>query len=185
MANKLNTEQELFVNALNNNVLVSASAGSGKTTTMIEKLKKLIIVDKVPVENLLVVTFTEAAASEMKQKLYLKLQSEIATLNLSEPELNYFYEQLFQISTADIGTLHSVCRKIVSKYFYEVNVEPNFAILTNEEYLNLFNQALEKTFQTYIENADEQFYVLYESFNDKRSNLKLKNIITTIYNFLS
>ena len=185
MANKLNTEQELFVNALNNNVLVSASAGSGKTTTMIEKLKKLIIVDKVPVENLLVVTFTEAAASDLKQKLYLKLQSEIATLNLSEPELNYFYEQLFQISTADIGTLHSVCRKIVSKYFYEVNVEPNFAILTNEEYLNLFNQALEKTFQTYIENADEQFYVLYESFNDKRSNLKLKNIITTIYNFLS
>ncbi len=185
MATKLNDEQKLFVKALNNNVLVSASAGSGKTTTMIEKLKKLIIEDKVPVEKLLVVTFTEAAASEMKQKLYLKLQAEIANLDLSEQETNYFYEQLFQIATADIGTLHSVCRKIVSKYFYEVNVEPSFAILTNEEYLNLFNQAIEKTFANYIESSDEEFYVLYESFNDKRSNLKLKNIVTTIYNFLS
>ena len=123
MATKLNAEQQLFVNTVTSNVLVSASAGSGKTTTMIEKLKKLIISDKVPVENLLVVTFTEAAASEMKQKLYLKLQAEIASLDLTESELNYFCEQLFQIATADIGTLHSVCRKIVSKYFYEVNID--------------------------------------------------------------
>ena len=185
MATKLNAEQQLFVNTVSSNVLVSASAGSGKTTTMIEKLKKLIISDKVPVENLLVVTFTEAAASEMKQKLYLKLQAEIANLDLTEAELNYFYEQLFQISTADIGTLHSVCRKIVSKYFYEVNIEPSFSILTNEEYLNLFNEAIEKTFSEYIEKADEEFYLIYESFNDKRNNLKLKNIITSIYNFLS
>ena len=185
MATNLNKEQKLFVEEINNNILVSASAGSGKTTTMIEKLKKLILFNKVPVENLLVVTFTEAAASEMKQKLYVKLAEEIAAMDLPESEINYFYEQLFNISTADIGTLHSVCRKIISKYFYEINLEPNFGILTNEEYLNLFNQALEKVFENYIAEADEQFYLLFESFNDKRSNQKLKNIITSVYNFLS
>ena len=79
MKNGLNDEQNLFVETTNNNILVSASAGSGKTTTMIEKLKKLILEDKVPVENLLVVTFTEAAASEMKQKLYTKLAKEISS----------------------------------------------------------------------------------------------------------
>ena len=185
MANGLNDEQNLFVNTINNNILVSASAGSGKTTTMIEKLKNLILENKVPVENLLVVTFTEAAASEMKQKLYTKLAKEISSRNLPDDELNYFYEQLFQISTADIGTLHSVCRKIVSKYFHEINIEPNFGILTNEEFLNLFNQSLDRVFEKYINDADEDFYLLYESFNDKRSDLKLRTIITTIYNYLS
>lgn len=185
MKNGLNDEQNLFVETTNNNILVSASAGSGKTTTMIEKLKKLILEDKVPVENLLVVTFTEAAASEMKQKLYTKLAKEISSRNLPEEELNYYYEQLFQISTADIGTVHSVCRKIVSKYFHEINIEPNFGILTNEEFLNLFNQSLDRVFERYIHNNDEEFYLLYESFNDKRSDLKLRTIITTIYNYLS
>ena len=185
MANKLNAEQQQFVSTLNTDVLVSASAGSGKTTTMIEKLKSLIINDLVPVNNLLVVTFTEAAASEMKQKLYVGLAQAIANSNFDEEKLNYFYEQLFLISSADIGTLHSVCKKIVSKYFYEVNIEPNFGILTNEEYLNLFNQAMEKTFNNYIESADEEFYEVYESFSDKRNTTKLKNIITSIYNFLS
>ncbi len=181
---QLNKKQELFVNTVGHNVLVSASAGSGKTTTMIEKLKKLILQDLVPVENLLVVTFTEAAASEMKQKLYFKLQEEIADSNYDEDKLTYFYEQLFKISTADIGTLHSVCKKIVSKYFYEVNIEPAFSILSNEERDNLFNQALNRVLQTYVENNDEDYYELYECFNDKRNNAKIKTIITKLFNFL-
>lgn len=185
MFSNLNNEQKIFVNTKDKDVLVSASAGSGKTTTMIEKLKDLILNNLVPVENLLVVTFTEAAASEMKQKLYNELSKEISNQNFDEEKLTYFYEQLFQIANADIGTLHSVCKKIVSKYFYEVNVEPNFGILSNEEYLNLFNQALEKTFASYVETADEEFYEVYESFNDKRSDDKLKDIITKLYNFLS
>lgn len=122
MANKLNAEQQQFVSTLNTDVLVSASAGSGKTTTMIEKLKSLIINDLVPVKNLLVVTFTEAAASEMKQKLYVELAQAIANSNFNEEKLNYFYEQLFLISSADIGTLHSVCKKIVSKYFMKLTL---------------------------------------------------------------
>lgn len=181
----LNKKQELFVNTVGHNVLVSASAGSGKTTTMIEKLKKLILEDFVPVENLLVVTFTESAASEMKQKLYFKLQNEIAGLNLDEKTMEYFYEQLFKISTADIGTLHSVCKKIVSKYFYEVNIEPAFSILANEEHETLFNQALNKVLQNYVEAGDEEYYELYECFNDKRNNTKIKSIVTRLFNFLS
>ena len=74
----LSDEQKQFVEALDHDVLVSASAGSGKTTTMIAKLIYLIVDKKVPVDRLLVVTYTEAAASEMKQKLYLKLQERIS-----------------------------------------------------------------------------------------------------------
>lgn len=185
----LNDEQLLFVNTFDHDVLVSAAAGSGKTTTMIEKLKKIILQKRVPVENLLVVTFTEAAASEMKQKLYFKLQDELKNEKseygpFSDNDLEYFYEQLFKLATADIGTLHSVCKKIVSKYFYEVNIEPSFAILNNEEVNNLFNQALNKVLQTCVEAGDEEYYELYECFNDKRNNSKIKDIITRIFKFL-
>ena len=181
----LSDEQKQFVEALDHDVLVSASAGSGKTTTMIAKLIYLIVDKKVPVDRLLVVTYTEAAASEMKQKLYLKLQERISESNFNESELNYFYEQLFGVATADIGTLHSVCKRLVSKYFYEVNVEPGFSILSQEESANLFNLALDKVIQKYIEASDEQFYEVYESLNDKRNSQKLKNIITKIYYYLT
>ena len=70
---KLNVEQTAFVKNTKGNMLVSASAGSGKTTTMIYKLINLIVEHNVPVQSLLVVTFTDAAAQEMKQKLYFEL----------------------------------------------------------------------------------------------------------------
>lgn len=181
----LSKEQQSFVDALDHDVLVSASAGSGKTTTMIEKLTYLILDKKVPVDNLLVVTYTEAAASEMKQKLYLKLQEKIKERNYSSSELDYYYEQLFGIATADIGTLHSVCKRLVSKYFYEVNVEPSFSILNQEESANLFNLALDKVIEQYIVSEDMSFYNLYESVNDKRNSQKLKDIITKIYYYLT
>lgn len=186
----LNNDQLLFVNTFGHDVLVSAAAGSGKTTTMIEKLKKIILQQRVPVENLLVVTFTEAAASEMKQKLYFKLQDELRNEKseygpFANEDLEYFYEQLFKISTADIGTLHSVCKKIVSKYFYEANIEPSFSILSNEEVNNLFNQALNKVLQDCVEAGDEEYYELYECFNDKRNNTKIKEIISKLFGYLS
>ncbi len=182
---KLNVEQTAFVKNTKGNMLVSASAGSGKTTTMIYKLINLIVEHNVPVQSLLVVTFTDAAAQEMKQKLYFELINNIKTNNYSEEKLKQLYSELDNIMVADIGTVHSVCKKIVTKYFYAVSVEPNFKIIANVEHQSMFNTALNNVFNNYVTNNDAEFFEVFESFNEKRNFNKLKNIITELYNFLS
>lgn len=182
---KLNAEQTAFIKNVNGNMLVSASAGSGKTTTMIYKLVNLIVNQNVPVQNLLVVTFTDAAAQEMKQKLYFELVNTIKNNNFSEEELKRLYGELDNIMVADIGTVHSVCKKIVTKYFYAVNVEPNFKIIADVEQQSLFNTAINNVFNNYVVKGDLEFFNVFESFNEKRNFTKLKNIVTEIYNFLS
>ena len=181
----LNAEQAAFVSNKDGNVLVSASAGSGKTTTMISKLVDLIVNQNVPVTNLLVVTFTEAAAQEMKQKLYFELVDKIKSGTFSDDKLASLYTELDNIMVADIGTLHSVCKKIVTKYFYAVSIEPNFKIIADVEYQSMFNTALDNVFNTYVESGDEEFYATFEAFNEKRNFGKLKSVVTTLYNFFS
>lgn len=182
---KLNAEQRAFIKNVNGNMLVSASAGSGKTTTMIYKLINLIVEQKVPVQNLLVVTFTDAAAQEMKQKLYFELVNVIKNGNFSEEELKRLYGELDNIMVADIGTVHSVCKKIVTKYFYAVSVEPNFKIIADVEHQSMFNTAINNVFNNYVVSGDAEFFEVFEAFNEKRNFTKLKNIVTEIYNFLS
>ena len=102
--------QEQVILADGQNLLVSASAGSGKTATIIEKIAREIKDEKVKVDELLVVTFTEAASLEMKTRLYNKL------VEYAEDSA-VVREALQKISTADISTLHSFCAKVIRQNF--------------------------------------------------------------------
>ena len=90
---KLTESQQLFVDSLDKNTLVSASAGSGKTSTMIAKLTKMIVEQRIPLKNLLVVTYTNSAASEMKQKLFNSLVKEMQSFD-NEEQISYISEQM-------------------------------------------------------------------------------------------
>ena len=105
-------EQAEIIDSQNKNLLVSASAGSGKTTVMIARICKLIESGLATPKNLLVMTYTTSAASEMKQKLYNTLKQKI-----SDPEI------LDEIATSDISTIHSFCSRLLKKYFYPKNKE--------------------------------------------------------------
>ena len=130
MAYTPNDEQIKIIESENSNVLVSASAGSGKTSTMIQKLMNIILVQKVSVKNLMVLTFTDAAATEIKQKLYNAI---VASLSTAQPDNKKFLKnQLDIIDSAEIGTLHSVCKKLIIKYFYEINESPDFKMLSEK-----------------------------------------------------
>ena len=116
---KPNIQQQEFLDVGKCNVLVSASAGSGKTSTMIHKLSRIISTEHMPITSLLVVTYTNAAASEIKLKLFNELTSLInATSDLNEK--SYLQEQLNNINNAEIGTLHAICKKLIVKYFYKI-----------------------------------------------------------------
>lgn len=175
-----NEEQVQFLESRNSNVLVSASAGSGKTSTMIQKLMQILTQDKLPISNLLVLTFTDAAASEIKQKLFISITEKIE----SGEDQAFLKKQLDNINSAEIGTLHSVCKKMIVKYFYEINQSPDFKLLTERESKYLIDMAMNNVFERYIESNDSGFFDLYECYNSKRNETNLKKIILSLFNYL-
>ena len=150
MAYTPNEEQKLFLDSSNSNVLVSASAGSGKTSTMIQKLMQIILNEHVSVKKLLVLTFTDAAATEIKQKLFNQITEALKTVDQKDKE--FLNSQLDLINSAEIGTLHSVCKKLIVKYFYEINESPDFSMLSDKESKYLIDYSISSVFEKHIKS---------------------------------
>ena len=166
-----------ILNATNKNQLVSAGAGSGKTTVMIEKIANLIIKDKVPVENLLVVTFTVLAAEEMKERLQAKLVSE---LNISEDK-DAILALIEDIKTASIDTIDGFSSKTIKKYFYELNISPNIEIITDATRDYYLSKAMKKTLDDYSKDS-EKINMLIDLFGGNRRNLEnIKSMVLSCY----
>ena len=119
MLTRNNQISSLAIITLNNTILVSASAGAGKPKLLIDRLINRITVDKIPVNKILALTFTEAAAFEMKDRL----RTEIKKI-LLEADDAFLQNQLSLIETASISTIHSFCLSIVKDYSYVLNLNP-------------------------------------------------------------
>jgi ATP-dependent helicase/nuclease subunit A len=156
---KFTESQEKVISINDTNLLVSASAGSGKTATIIEKIARAIKDGDVKVDELLVVTFTEAASLEMKTRLYNKL------VEYAE-ESNVVREALQKISTADICTLHSFCAKVIRQNFYETDLNASFSVLPDVDSKLLKAQALDKVIEgvnrdiSFSKNKEQELYFL-------------------------
>lgn len=132
------------------NVLVMAGAGTGKTRTLIERCLHCLEHDGVALDELLVVTFTEAAAAEMRERLRRAIDGR------SQNETGGFWnEQLARFDFAHIGTLHSFCLRLVREHFYQLGLDPRFAILDEGEARQLANETLDDHFQEHYANHDE------------------------------
>jgi len=156
------------------NLLVSASAGSGKTTVMIERILQLLLKYKdsenpLSISNFLVVTFTKASASDMKQKLINALQN--------MPQDEFILSQIEKVSTSDISNLHSFCSRLVQSYFYEVGVDPAVHIIDDIEATFLKNKALDNLFEQKEKIGDGDFFELFDIFQKKRSDKPLREVI--------
>jgi ATP-dependent helicase/nuclease subunit A len=139
---KLKDEQNKAVLHDEGDILVSASAGSGKTFTMIERAKRLIIEKGVDVSEILAVTFTEAAAFDMKEKLKKALAE-----NADGENKGRLLAQLAEIPTADISTLHSFCGRLIRQYFFIAGVSPDFKIIDEAEAAVLRAESVDKAFK--------------------------------------
>lgn len=181
---KPNKEQQIFLETVDCNVLVSASAGSGKTSTMIQKLLLLLDKYKFPISSLLVVTFTNSAGAEIRQRLYVAMSEYLATLTDAKSK-EYFQTQLENIGNAEIGTLHAICKKLITKYFYVIEQSPDFSLITDKETDYLFDVALESAFRGHILSEDKDFFELYNSYNSNRDDGNLRDIIKQLHEYLS
>jgi ATP-dependent helicase/nuclease subunit A len=108
------------------NILVSAAAGSGKTAVLVERIKKLILEEGVSLDQLLVVTFSNAAASEMKERIAAALTSEIENNARNDAFLR---NQMNKLNSSNISTFHAFSMEVIRRYFYLTDVAPDFRTL--------------------------------------------------------
>ncbi|MBE5737761.1 MAG: hypothetical protein E7348_05110 [Clostridiales bacterium] len=174
----MTNEQSQAVFQDNGNMLVSASAGSGKTFTMIERLKRLVIEQGVGVDQILAVTFTEMAASEMKEKLKSALSQ-----NFDEKVKDRMYRQLSLVPSSDISTLHAFCARLIRSYFFAVGLSPDFSVMDEADAQVLKNECIEKTFREFYDSEQQWFYTLIDRHASKRTDGGLKQMVLSAYTF--
>lgn len=169
----LSDEQQKIMAVNDSNILVNASAGSGKTTVMVSKIIDYIK-NGVDIENILAVTFTVKAAGELKERLITEL---------TQSNDKRLFMQADKVSGADIGTLHSFCQKILKKYFYKIQLSSSFEIVDEDDANYIKFSALQKVLDGESEQPD--FYKIIAYFKDRKSTDNLKKCILEIYDFIN
>ena len=151
----LTPSQRLAV-AARGNVLVMAGAGTGKTKTLVERCLHCLAYDGAKIDELLIVTFTEAAAAELRQRLRKAIEIEAQISSHQPPATSHFWhEQLARFDLAHIGTLHSFCLKLIREHFYELGLDPQLAILDEGEARQRVSETLDEQFAAHYEGVDE------------------------------
>ena len=151
--------QQQAIDLRNKNILVSASAGSGKTSVLVERLCKLVLVDKISIDRILAMTFTEDAANEMKDRLKKRLQAETQT--------DYIQSQLALLETASICTIDGFCLSIVKNYYYKIPISYKMSksvassAQANKAFLDAYNEVL-RWYQSTSPICEEKKKILHE-----------------------
>lgn len=164
---KFNPEQRQAMTLEGSNLLVSASAGSGKTTVLIERIFRKITDQALSLDQLLVVTFTEAAAKEMKDKMESRLKNAISQASNSALRSHYL-KQIDLLPQAHIRTLHSFCLQVIQAYFYLIDLDPDFRLLTDETELRLIYMDVWEELVKNISSGGQasQAWLTYQDYQD-------------------
>ncbi|MFJ7825219.1 helicase-exonuclease AddAB subunit AddA [Psychrobacillus sp. NPDC096623] len=168
--------------ATGSDVLVSAAAGSGKTAVLIDRLIQKVISKESPinVDELLVVTFTNASAAEMRHRMGEALEKAIA----NDPTSNHLRKQLSLLNKAQISTLHSFCLNIVRQYAYMLTIDPGFRIANETEAAIMRDDMLAEVLEeAYHVDNPEAMYRLSDSFTSDRDDQSIEVMIEKLYSY--
>lgn len=175
-------DQWKAIMAKGQDILVAAAAGSGKTAVLVERMIKKILSEEDPfnVDELLVVTFTNASAAEMRHRIGEALEKAIS----ENPKSVHLRKQLSLLNKASISTLHSFCLEMIRKYYYMINIDPGFRIADETEAQLIRDEVLEELFEEeYGKEDNEAFFALVDTFTNDRSDSALQTIILDLYDF--
>ncbi len=183
MGRQWTNQQRNAIYATDGSVLVSAAAGSGKTAVLVERVINLITRENNPidVDRLLIVTFTRAAAAEMRQRISLALNS----LLENDPYNPHLLKQKQLLYNASISTIDSFCGDIVREYFHTLGVSRDYRIADEGELDVLRNLALDKSFESFYQTESKEFHALLDAFSSKAGDAKLRETVLKICTFLS
>lgn len=164
------------------NVLVSAAAGSGKTAVLVERIKQLVLKDKVPLEEMLVVTFSNAAASEMREKIIKAISAELD--NESDGKDPFLREQLGKVHKANISTFHAFSMEVIRRYFYIIEIEPNFKICDEAQKSILQANAMEQLFSERFQSGGQDFLWFLNEYGKAKNENAVKDMISSTHSFI-
>ncbi|HWR43378.1 helicase-exonuclease AddAB subunit AddA [Sporomusa sp.] len=179
-------EQLSAIETRGHNLLVAAAAGSGKTWVLVERIIRRIIDprERLSVDSVLVVTFTNAAANEMRSRVGEALTAALSHPDLTDPELKRHVErQLVLLNSASISTLHAFCQSLVRQYFYLLDIEPNFRIANETEITLIKSDVIEAVFEEGYTQADPDFLALIDHYGDEDGDNSLAGLVLKLYNF--
>ena len=177
-------EQSQAINRKNSNILVAAAAGSGKTAVLVERIINKIIEEKMNIDNLLVVTFTNAAASEMRERILNAIYKIIDSEEKQEEIINHLQKQITLLNKASICTIDSFCLDVIRNNFFEVEISPNFKIADTAEIELQKQEVLEELFEEKYENKDSDFEKLIKTYTSYRDDKSLKDLILKIHTYI-
>ncbi|MCM0740975.1 helicase-exonuclease AddAB subunit AddA [Clostridioides difficile] len=178
---KWTKEQLEVIESRECNLLVAAAAGSGKTAVLVECIIQMITSRENPIDidKLLVVTFTNAAASEMRERI----GDAIGKALDENPENKHLQNQLVLLNKSSITTIHSFCLDVIKSNFHRISLDPNFRIGDQTECAILKQEAIEEVFEDLYEERDEGFLNLVESYAERGGDKEVQDIILGIYSF--
>lgn len=168
------------INTRDRNILVSAAAGSGKTAVLVERIIKMIS-DKehgINIDELLVVTFTKAAAQEMKERVRDAMEKLLET----DPGNKHIQKQISYVNNAKITTIDSFCASVVRENFDKINIDPGFRIADEGEIELLKSDVIDEMLEEYYDNASEDFMKLVDEYSNGKSDDRIEVLISELYN---
>lgn len=177
-------EQQEAIEKSGSNILVAAAAGSGKTAVLVERIIQKLIAKENPlhIDEILVATFTNAAAEEMRSRIGKALEEAIA----EDPGSYHLKKQLSLLQRASISTLHSFCTSVVRQYAYLLDIDPSFRIADEMEIDLIKQEIIDDMFEeAYGQEGEalERFFAVVDMFSDDRSDVDVEQLILSLYTF--
>ena len=173
--------QQKAIDTRNKNLLVSAAAGSGKTAVLVERIISMISEGDKPldIDHLLVVTFTNAAAAQMRDKIGKALDKKL----VSEPNNTHLQKQVSLLQSSHITTIHSFCLNVIRNYFHYIDLDPSFKMADESEITLMKSDIIADVLEKWYEEGEEEFQQLIESYSHSKSDLPIEELVLSLYNF--
>ena len=179
MAETLTPQQKMAVENRGGPLLVSAAAGSGKTKVLVDRLM-LYLNDPVKpanIDDFLIITYTKAAAGELRGKIAKKLSEQIAL----HPENRHLQQQMQRLYLAKISTVHGFCTDILREYAYMLNISADFRVADENECLELQTRVMEKLLEDAYVDSNADFCALVDSQGFGRDDRQIPEIVLKVY----
>lgn len=174
-------EQQRVIDSRNRNLLVSAAAGSGKTAVLVERIIQMVTDEKNPVDidRLLIVTFTNAAAAEMKERIGLAIEKKL----MECPDDEHLQKQMTLIHSAQITTTHSFCQSVIRNNFNLIDLDPTFRIGEDAELTLMKSDVIANILEEEYEKGEEAFLNLVECYSNSKSDEPIETLILELHKF--
>ncbi len=178
---KYTSDQLRAIETRGKNIIVSAQAGAGKTQVLVERIIRLIREEKIDIDSMLIVTFTNKAAYEMKDRIKKQI---VKSMEVDRENMSFYKNQYNNINSAQISTMHSFCINTIREYFYKLDISPDFIILNQASLDILKHQALDEVYSNYYEKRNEDFLTFIEKYDSRKNDENTRDLILRIYSFL-